>query len=166
MLYMKWAVTQFNRISCGGISCLTMDHYFDRWNISIFMENRCGSLWEMKQFNLFVCITFGNYGHVSHRHVWILKYIATLHMEPVVSHCVEKQKICLWAHQKVQRMKASTLSFLWSDFGVKVMLFKLCPKIHEHRIFVFRTWWIGIAWNNLILLAILNLKLLPDLKKN
>ena len=66
-------------ISCGGISCLTMDHYFDRWNISIFMENRCGSLWEMKQFNLFVCITFGNYGHVWHRHVWILKYITMLH---------------------------------------------------------------------------------------
>ena len=71
-------------ISCGGISCLTMDHYFDRWNISIFMENRCGSLWEMKQFNWFVCITFGNYGKqlcVTLRiwHVWILKYIATLH---------------------------------------------------------------------------------------
>ena len=88
-------------------------------------------------------------------------------MEPVVSHWVEKQKICLWAHQKVQRMKANTcLSFLWSAFGVNVMLFELCLKIHEHRIFVFRTWWIRIAWNYLIFFAISNLKLLPDLNKN
>ena len=47
------------------------------------MENRCVSLWEMKQFNLFVCITFGNLEYLiyENRHVWILKYIAArLHM--------------------------------------------------------------------------------------
>ena len=68
-------------------------------------------------------------------------------MEPVVSHCVEKQKkICSWAHQKVQRMKANTLSLLWSDFGVKVMLFELCPKIDDHRIFCLHNL---VNWNSL-----------------
>ena len=68
----------------GGISCLNnglfniniltdvildMCHLRDELvliYLHAFMENRCVSLWEMKQFNY------------ESRHIWILKYIAAM----------------------------------------------------------------------------------------
>ena len=58
------------------------------------------------------------------------------------------------------------LLFLWSNLGVKVMVFVLCTKPMNTGLFVFRTWWIGMTWNNLNFMALRCFKLFRDLNKN